>query len=93
MLAVRENVRERETTILTDDVDGMGDKTEHDSTLASHLTRVVAAVSILHVCIGLRHNDSIININCSSSSSSSILKINYFTSATTIDQTDYQGHI
>jgi len=36
--------------ILTDDVDGVGHVTEDDRSLASHLARVVAAVTVLDVC-------------------------------------------
>jgi len=47
MLSVTPNLR---TAILTNDVDGVSHVTEDDGALASHLTRVVATVAILHVC-------------------------------------------
>jgi len=46
--------------ILTDDVDGVCDATQHDSSLASHLARVVSTVAILHVCIISRYDSIII---------------------------------
>jgi len=56
--------------IPTDDIDGMSDIAENDRSFGSHLARVVAAVTILHVCTVSRYNDSIIIIISSSSSSS-----------------------